>query len=274
MTRIQRKPKKRTVDPRSLAAASFADLHARCPHYARGMLWLRAFWLMKRTSLCAILWPNGTTRQNRNHGLRQLVLHDLIEPNDEQGRTYRLGQRGAVLMQAHGIEARYRPKPKTRVEPGLLLASEFAVALSYPLMANAHIRGLVWRETPFAGRIARPDASAEMLFSRQALAPVGPNLLASQLTRLPAEDEYSIRLFVEIDRTTEFGDRIEERVRAWAEAVRTPLYGRLPERVFSLHLWVTTGTWARARTIQQHWSAYIGQGAPALFTTVYQLRGG
>jgi hypothetical protein len=108
MTRIQRNPKKRTVDPRSLAAASFADLQRRCPHYARGMLWLRAFWLMKRPSLCAILWPNGTTRQNHNHGLRQLVLHDLIEPNDEQGRVYRLGQRGAALMQAHGIEARYR----------------------------------------------------------------------------------------------------------------------------------------------------------------------
>jgi hypothetical protein len=155
----------------------------------------------------------------------------------------------------------------------LLLASEFAVALSYPLMHNSHIRGLVWRETPFAGRIARPDASAEMIFSRHALEPVGPDLLASQLTRPPAEDEYGVRLFVEIDRTTEFGDRIEERVRAWTEALRTPLHANLPARTFSLHLWVTTGTWARARTIQQHWSSYIGPKAPALFTTVYQLRG-
>jgi hypothetical protein len=237
------------------------------------MLWLNAFWLISRPSLCTILWPNGTTRQNRNHGLRQLVLHDLIEANDEQSRAYRLGRRGAVLMQTHGIEARYRRKPKPRVEPGLLLASEFAVTLSRPLMDNPHMRGLMWREAPFAGRIARPDASAELLCSMRASTPLGPDLLASQLTRLPAEHECGIRLFVEIDRTTEFGDRIEERVRAWAEALRTPLYANLPDRTFSLHLWVTTGTWARARTIQQHWSYYIGAKAPALFTTVYQLRG-
>ena len=112
-----------------------------------------------------------------------------------------------------------------------------------------------------------------MIYSLRALAPVGPDLLSSQMARLPAEHECGIRIFVEIDRTTEFGDHIEERVRAWAEALRTPLYANLPDRTFSLHLWVTTGTWARAHTIKQHWSYHIGAKAPALFTTVYQLRG-
>lgn len=133
-------------DARSLAAASFAQLLKRFLHYTRALLWLSVFWVIPRRVLVSLIWPRGTTRQNSSHGLRQLERCKLIEANDEQGTAFRLGQHGAALLQAHGIEARYRQKPKSRVEPSLLLASDFAINLSLPLMDHPQVRGLFWRQ--------------------------------------------------------------------------------------------------------------------------------
>lgn len=260
------------VDRRALAALTFPHLAARYPHHARLLLWLRACWLIRREQLHALGWPDPSTRQNRNQGLRRLTVAELVEPIDEQGRVYKLGRRGASVLQAYGLIAPYRTTPRSRAQPGLLIASEFAVALGLALMQHRHVLSMSWSEMPFAGAVVRPDASGMLRYSVRP----GPecrrlDLLRPEPSWPPAAGEYTLRLFLEVDRATQFAEKIEERVRSWAAAFQTPAYAELPANTVQLVLWVTAGTWQRVHTIRQIWSEYTGQ--VAAFTTCYQLRG-
>jgi hypothetical protein len=261
---------KQKHDPRSLAALSFRQIGDRYPHYARILIWLWSCWLIRRENLWMIGWPEGTTRQNRNHGLQQLLDHALIEAIDEQHKVFKLGRRGARLLQEAGIPAHYRATPKPRAQPGLLLAGEFAVALGRQLMQHRHIRAMTWLEQPFAGSTVRPDGTAELRYTLAPRADASCNyhILKTQHARGPAQDEYLIKLCIEIDRVTQFADKLEDRIKNWAAALHNRV--EVPEQTSLIVLWITNGTWRRARTIQQLWVRTTGQAA--LFTTVYQLR--
>ncbi|NCC33845.1 MAG: hypothetical protein EOM24_17785, partial [Chloroflexia bacterium] len=138
-------------DRRALAALTFPQLANRYPHHARLLLWLRACWLLRREQLHALGWPDPSTRQNRNQGLRRLTTAQLIEPIDEQARVFKLGRRGAAVLQTYGFVSPYRATPRPRAQPGLLIAGEFAVALGCALMQHRHIVAMSWSEAPFAG---------------------------------------------------------------------------------------------------------------------------
>lgn len=256
-------------DPRSLGALSWNQLGTRYPHYVRILTWLWACWLIRRQDLITIGWPTGTTRQNYNHGLRQLLTHRFIESIDEQQQVFKLGRHGARLLQEAGIAARYRTTPKPRAQPGLILASEFASALGRQIVAHTQLQDMTWVEQPFAGTTVRPDAVADIRWSatRTDLNDLQDRVLKTQYGRPLVSDEWRIRLCLEIDRVTQFSDTLQARMHNWAQALH---YTALPPRTSLVVLWVTNGTWQRARTIHQAWSELTAH--EAFFTTVYQLR--
>lgn len=257
------------ADSRTLAAASYATLLQRYPHYARGLLWCNTFWIVPRPSLLTVLWPTPTTRQNQNHGIRQLVAHRLIEPTDELANAFRLGTHGVRVLNAHGIAARYRHNPALRVANSLLLAGEFASALSHQLMSHAYVSRVSWREEPFVGQGARADAFAYIEYRLDVGKPPGPSVLVRELGLLPPRTE-RMRVYLEIDRATETLGQLEQRVQNWARVPRPPdALGA--ER--TIWLWVTTGNRVRARAIRDIWAQHLRFTA-ALVTTTHELRGG
>jgi hypothetical protein len=264
---------RKRCDPRALAALTYSQIAARYPRYIRALLWLRACRVIRREDFVRVVWPDLSGRQTHAHGLRQLLRAKLVEAIDEQQRVLKLGIRGARVLNDAWIRSSYRTSPRERVLPGLLLASEFATALGAQLMHMPSVRDLVWIEAPFAGSGVRPDGAATIWCTTMPHANERFNaeLLKVQRAEPLGPDERVLEVYLEIDRASQFGDKLEERIRNWAVTLDSPAYAQPANRHMIAVLWLTAGTWRRARTIHAAWTAAIRQ--PALFSTVYQLRG-
>ena len=260
-------------DRRALAALSFTQLTTRYPHHARMLLWLRACWLIRREQLQTLGWPQPTTPQNRNQGLRRLTAARLIEAVDDEAQVFKLGRHGATILQHYGLATPYRTNPKSSSRPGLMLAGEFAVALGLELMQHRNILALSWSEQPFAGTIVRPDASAALRSGIRPDTAPSPwvDILKPEASWPLTPHERTIRLFLEVDRVSQFSEKIADRMQSWASATHHLSAASLPPQTVQLVLWITTGTWRRVATLRRLWNDYTHQRA--LFTTCYQLRG-
>jgi hypothetical protein len=261
----------RRLDPRSLAALTYTELAARSPRSCAALLWTRACGVIRRDDLFRVIWPDILRRQTRSYGLGQMLKANLLQAIDEQQRVLKLGHRGARLLSNAGIPSVYKSTPSERVLPGLLLASEFATALGRQLMEQPHVSDLVWAAEPFAGTQVRPDSIGEILFtaSPRVNEQLNISILKPELPYALDRSETLLRVCLEIDRVSQSLDQLTQRVENWRAALQSPYL--LVPRQSIVAVWVTTGTWRRARTIGSVWRSRIPQ--TAFCTTEFEVRG-
>jgi hypothetical protein len=261
----------RNIDPRSLAALTYTELAARSPRSRTALLWTRACGVIRRDDLFHVTWPDIPRRQTRAYGLSQMLKADLLQTIDEQHRVLKLGRRGARLLSSAGIPSAYKSTPSERVLPGLLLASEFATALGRQFMEQPQVSALTWAAEPFAGIQVRPDSIGKILYttSPRINEQLNISILNPELPYALDRSEIVLRVCLEIDRVSQSLDQLTERIENWRAALHSP-YMLVPRQSI-LVVWVTTGTWRRARTIAMLWHSRMQQ--VAFCTTEFELRG-
>jgi hypothetical protein len=262
----------RKLDPRSLAALTYHELAARSPRSCTALLWTRACGVIRRDDLFRVTWPDIERRQTRYYGLGQMLKADLLQAIDEQQRVLKLGRRGVRLLRSVGIPSAYKSRPSERVLPGLLLASEFGTALGRQLMEQPHVSSLTWAAEPFAGIQVRPDSIGQILSDVGQRGPqhLNTTILKAELPYLLQRGQSVLRVCLEIDRVSQSIDQLTARIENWRAALLSP-YIFVPHQTTQAVLWVTTGTWRRARTIVEVWSSRMQQ--ITFCTTEFELRG-
>jgi hypothetical protein len=261
----------RKIDPRSLAALTYTELAARSPRSRIALLWTRACGVIRRDDLFRVTWPDILRRQTRHYGLGQMLKADLLQAIDEQQRVLKLGRHGARILKSAGIPSAYKSRPSERVLPGLLLASEFGTALGRRLMEQPHVSKLTWAATPFAGVLVRPDSTGEILYDVVQRDPKQLNIsiLTPEPPYLLGHNQSVLRLCLEIDRVSQSSEQLTQRIENWRAALQSP-YLFVPHQTTLAVLWVTSGTWRRARTIAELWQSRMLQAA--FYTTEFELR--
>jgi hypothetical protein len=233
----------------------------------RALLWLNACQLLSRDDLIRIAWPTAISRQRTSQSLQGWVEDGFIVPIDNTS-AFMLGPVGAMKLLDNGVAAQIAVDPPApRVLPGLLLASQIAVALGFDLLSEASIGGFSWASTPFSGDGPRADGHGALFYSldRHPLRDCAAlDILNLALpTSTPPRRHFLAWLILEVDLGTETAAQLEARAERWGEVLHQQCAQMTPG-CWPYVLWVSSGGWERANTI---WRAWIARAACPLFIT-------
>lgn len=264
---------RRRPGPRALSRLSLAQIQRRHPPYALVVQWVRAGRVMGWHALARLAWPDPRhPRWPRTtaEALTRLVTAGLIEVIPGDPLAVQLGRRGAQILRHAGIRSRYNPPPGETARTNLLLASAVGSALAQHVRTSPGVTGFTWSAQPFAGRGVRPDATGTLIWRPDDLT-VAPSVIATPLASVPCQsaDTRRLTLCVEIDRMTERGRTVQQRVQRWVQALADPPAAGLPDGPL-LVVWITTGGARRSHTLWRCWRDHTDH--PAAFTNAITLQ--
>src|SRR5205085_1274267 len=105
------------------------------------------------------------SRQWISKSLQGWIADGFIVPLDSNA-VFMLGSTGAMKLLDAGIATQIvADPPAPRVRPGIVLASQIAVALGLDLLSEASIGGFTWMSTPFSGEGPRADGNGGLFYS-------------------------------------------------------------------------------------------------------------
>jgi hypothetical protein len=254
----------------------FAKLDGRLQ---RSLRWLNACRLIRRDDLIRLGWPDlsaaeggPTSRQRISQALQDWIDDHFITPTAD-GAAFMLGSIGALKLEEVGVTVHVpQEELAARVQPGLLLASEFAIALGLDLLLEPGVTHFTWVARAFSGAGPRADGYGGVWYQRNRQPP--PDVSRRDLLdlALPTDDlgaQQLAWLLLEVDMGTETPAQLEERAARWGRKLREQ-YPRMPPGNWPYVLWVTTGDRDRMQAI---WRAWLTAAmCPLLITTVAMLR--
>jgi hypothetical protein len=254
------------------------------PNLQRVLIWPHACQVLHRRDLEAIAWPDGAAASTRGTALSRWIQAAFITPVETKRQPYdlpiqkhaifTLGPTGAGRLWEYGrYRAAPRAAPKTRVLPGMLLASHIAVALARDLHAEPGVTAFTWQCRPFTGEGVRPDGEGVIERSYASwptggITPVDILALPAPRDFVPPRGSMHDQLFLEVDMGTEERNQLVVRSQRWGARYReltTPAVPWLRSRV----LWVVRGDRRRVNSIRRIWGQHAQ--CPLLIATVKDL---
>ncbi len=254
------------------------------PNLQRVLIWLHACQVLRRKDFETIAWPSGAPASTMSTALSRWIQADFVAPIDGRMRPYDLPvQKHAIIMlgptgaqrlwEQRIFGAAPRAAPKTRVLPGMLLASHVAVALALDLRAEPGVTAFTWQCRLFSGEGVRAYGEGLIEYS-SALWPTGgstpADILALPAPRdlVPPRGSVHDQLFLEVDMGTEERNQLVKRSRHWGARYRELTMSAVPwlrYRVF----WVVRGDRQRLNSIRRIWREHAE--CPMLIATVKDL---
>jgi|GEM_PF-3017864 len=238
----------------------------------------RVQWMLCRVNDCGLIaaddlhdliWDGQVKKQNTWHSMKRWVSQRLLNEmvhlvGTDRVKCYALGVEGRRLLVLGGIAVPERRKAEIapRMRESMIIASNVLVQLWRDLGTVGGVAGATWKQDPFRGAGVRADAS--MIVSYAAAGPgagddtppvptIQPELRTSSWA--PTPESMRHWLIVEIDAGSETREELIARAQNWQAAWPTYVQ-QIPAGTVPRFVWVTTGTWRRAKTIWEIWNDY------------------
>jgi hypothetical protein len=253
------------------------------PSLQRALIWLQACQVLHRKDLEAVAWPDGAAMSTISTALSRWIQAVFIAPIHTRMRAYdlpvqqramfMLGLRGAQRLREHHVFGAARgAAPKTRVLPGMLLASHLAVALARDLCAESGITAFTWHSRPFSGEGVRPDGEGVIEYScapgSTGGVPIDILALPAPYDLVPPRGSVHDRLYLEVDMGTEERHQLAVRAQRWGSYYRELTTPAMPWLRYQV-LWVVRGDQRRVNSIRRIWREHAQ--CPLLIATVKDL---
>jgi hypothetical protein len=155
----------------------------------------------------------------------------------------------------------------------MILASHVLVQLWQDLGTVGGVVGATWKQDPFRGTEARADAAMVVCYQQggtdggHTKPTIQPELRTDTWRMSPGYTRHW--LIVEIDAVSETHEDLIARAENWRAAWPSYLQ-QVPPGVVTRFVWVTTGTWRRAKTIWEIWNDYAW--LPLVISTMKSIK--
>lgn len=254
------------------------------PSLQRALIWLHACQVLHRSDLEAIAWPDGAPASTRGTALSRWIQAAFITPVETNWQPYdlplqkhaifTLGSIGAGRLWEYGRYGATRgAAPKTRVLPGMLLASHIAVALASDLRAEAGVTAFTWQCRPFSGEGVRPDGEGVIEYSHApwltgGITPAEILALPAPRDLVPRRGSVHDQLFLEVDMGTGERNQLVIRSQRWGARHLELTTSAVPWLRYQV-LWVVRGDRRRVNSFRHIWREHVQ--CPLLIATVKDL---
>jgi len=158
----------------------------------------------------------------------------------------------------------------------MIIASHVLVQLWQDLGTVGGVAGATWKQDPFRGTEARADASMVVCYQQGGTdgadglhekPVIQPEMRTNAWRMSPGYTRHW--LILEIDAGSETRDDLIERAQNWQAAWPSYLQ-QVPAGTVTRFVWVTTGTWRRAKTIWEIWNDYAW--LPLMISTTKSIK--
>lgn len=245
----------------------------------RVVRWLDRVAVLTRAHVRFIGWPDGIAddlfRKTLARWCDQRVLTVTQRTSTGVREQFALGHVGrARLRQVYGGVGRARPLPShARIGNEGWIATRLLLGLLADVRTDLAVDAVRWHAPRRAGPAPRPDGVITLAyhidrFPLRSAADDHALLLLDRAMPRRTMSVMSMRLFLEIDRGTEFSQALRARIAGW-EQVAAELAERRAAHSWARVAWITSGGERRAANLRAIWAAETA--LPVLITTLDAL---